>query len=65
MSLRAGLFELAKKQGNVAIFLAKNWLGMSDKQEIEHSGNISRRLEDYTTEELLAIVESGRRTIKT
>ena len=65
MSLRAGLFELAKKQGNVAIFLAKNWLGMSDKQEFEHSGNISRRLEDYTTEELLAIVESGRRTIKT
>ena len=38
MSLRANLFKLSEKQGNVAIFLAKNWLGMSDKQEIEHSG---------------------------
>ena len=38
MSLRANLFELSKKQGNVLIFCAKNWLGMSDKQEIEHSG---------------------------
>jgi len=64
ISLRRNLFKLAEKQGNVAIFLAKNWLGMSDKQEIEHSGNISRRLEEYTTEELLSIIESGRRTTK-
>ena len=65
MSLRANLFKLSEKQGNVAIFLAKNWLGMSDKQEIEHSGNISRSLEEYTTEELLKIIESGGRTPKT
>ena len=64
MSLRANLFKLSEKQGNVAIFLAKNWLGMSDKQEIEHSGNISRSLEEYTTEELLTIIESGRRGTK-
>jgi len=65
MSLRAGLFKLAMKQGNVAIFLAKNWLAMSDKQEIEHSGSISRSLEEYTTEQLLAIIESGGRSPKT
>ena len=38
MSLRANLFKLAEKQGNVAIFLAKNWLGMVDKQEITGAG---------------------------
>jgi len=38
MSLRANLFRLAEKHPQMAIFLAKNWLGMSDKQEIEHSG---------------------------
>ena len=34
MSLRANLFRLSGKQGNVAIFLAKNWLGMTDKVEV-------------------------------
>lgn len=34
MSLRANLFKLSEKQGNVAIFLAKNWLGMKDTQEL-------------------------------
>lgn len=34
MSLRANLFRLSEKQGNVAIFLAKNWLGMKDSHEI-------------------------------
>lgn len=38
MSLRANLFKLSEKQGNVAIFLAKNWLGMKDSHELEHSG---------------------------
>jgi len=61
MSLRANLFKLAQKQGNVAIFLAKNWLEMSDKTEVEHSGSISRNLEDYSTEELLAIAEGRSR----
>ena len=26
--------RLAEKQGHVAIFLAKNWLGMADRQEV-------------------------------
>ena len=34
MSLRANLFKLSEKQGNVAIFLAKNWLGMKDTHEL-------------------------------
>ena len=34
MSLRANLFRLSEKQGNVAIFLAKNWLGMTDSHEV-------------------------------
>lgn len=38
MSLRASLFALAKKNAYVAVFLAKNWLGMADKQEMVHSG---------------------------
>lgn len=61
MSLRANLFKLSEKQGNVAIFLAKNWLGLSDKQEIEHSGNIGKRAEELSDEELANII-AGRRS---
>ena len=39
ISLRRNLFKQSEKSAAVAIFLAKNFLGMSDKQEIEHSGN--------------------------
>ena len=58
MSLRANLFRLAEKHPVMAIFLAKNWLGMSDKQEIEHSGNIGKGAEDLSDEELANIVAS-------
>ena len=66
MSLRANLFKLSEKQGNVAIFLAKNWLGMADKQEIEHSGNINNKAEDMSDKELANIIASrrGRGAIK-
>ena len=64
IALRRNMLKLSESHPQMAIFLAKNWLGMSDKQEIEHSGNISRSLEEYTTEELLAIIESGRNTAK-
>ena len=64
ISLRRNMFKLSESHPQMAIFLAKNWLGMSDKQEIEHSGSISRRLEEYSTEELLAIIEGGARTPK-
>ena len=64
ISLRRNLFKLSEKNVAAAIFLAKNFLGMSDKQEIQHSGNIGRSLEEYSTEELLEIIESGRRGTK-
>jgi len=60
VSLRRNLFKLSEKNAAVAIFLAKNWLGMADKQEFEHSGNIKRTVEDYSTEELIAIMEHER-----
>jgi len=34
MSLRVAMFKMAEKSPQMAIFLAKNWLGMTDKQEI-------------------------------
>ena len=64
ISLRRNIFKQSEKNPAVVIFLAKNLLGMSDKQEITHSGNISRSLEEYTTEELLAIIESEQRATK-
>ena len=36
IALRRNLFKLAEKQGHVAIFLAKNWLGLTEK--VEHTG---------------------------
>jgi len=64
ISLRRNMFKQSERSAAVAIFLAKNLLGMKDKQEIEHSGNISRSLEEYTTDELLSIIESSQRGIK-
>jgi len=60
MSLRASMFSLAEKHPQMAIFLAKNWLGMSDKQELEHSGNIGKGAEDLSDEELTDIIASRR-----
>ena len=34
IALRRNLMKMSEKQPSVAIFLAKNWLGMSDRQEI-------------------------------
>ena len=39
IALRRNLFKLSEKYPQAAIFLAKNWLGMSDMQKIEHSGD--------------------------
>ena len=38
IALRRNLFKLSERYPQAAIFLAKNWLGMSDKQDIEYSG---------------------------
>ena len=58
MSLRANLFKLSEKHPAAAIFLAKNLLDMSDKQEIDH--NIKRSIEDLSDEELTNIIASRR-----
>ena len=56
----------AGKEASIFFYLKTQGKGRGyiEKQEIEHSGNISRSLEDYTTEELLAFIESGGRTSK-
>ena len=69
ISLRRNLFKLSESNVAAAIFLAKNYLGMSDKQEIEHSGNISSKPEDLTDAELTAILlrrrnKYSRRTVE-
>ena len=60
ISLRRNLFKLSEKNAAVAIFMAKNWLGMSDKQEIEHSGSIGKKAEELSDEELANIIASRR-----
>lgn len=60
ISLRRNMFKMSENHPNMAIFLAKNWLGMADKQEIEHSGNISNKAEDMSDEELANIIASRR-----
>ena len=56
MSFRRSGWELAKRNPAVWIFCAKNWLGMTDKQEIEHSG-IHKDHTTLTDEQLEALIE--------
>ena len=60
ISLRRNQFKLSEKNAAMAIFLGKNYLGQADKQEIEHSGNISNKAEDMSDEELANIIASRR-----
>lgn len=39
IALRRNLFRLSEKQGHVAIFLSKNWLGMKDTMELANEGD--------------------------
>jgi len=56
MSLRRNLLRMSEKKPAVAIFLAKNWLGMSDKQEVEHSGKDGKPI----VAEIRVISEAGK-----
>lgn len=38
ISLRRNMFKLSEKNSTMAIFLAKNWLGMKETQEITGAG---------------------------
>ena len=46
ISLRRAQFELAKKNGAVAIFLGKNYLGQSDKIQYENTDASNGQLAD-------------------
>lgn len=46
ISLRRAQFELAKKNGAVAIFLGKNYLGQSDKIQYENTDTANGQLAD-------------------
>ena len=57
IAVRRNLFKLSEKQGHVAIFLAKNWLGMKDSQEITGSEDkplyLNIQVKDKETKQLL------------
>lgn len=59
ISLRRNLFKLSESNVAAAIFLAKNYLGMTDKQEIEHHG-IGNEASELTDEQLVQIVSRRR-----
>jgi hypothetical protein len=40
ISLRRKQFQLADKNAAMAIFLGKNYLGQTDRQEFEHTGGV-------------------------
>ena len=44
ISLRRNMFQLASKNATMAIFLAKNWLGMSDNVEVKADTSLMQSL---------------------
>ncbi len=59
ITLRRNLFRMSEKNPITGIFLAKNWLGMADKQEVAHT--LKKAVEEFTDEELANIIQSRRR----
>ena len=53
VSLRRNLFRLSERNAAVAIFLAKNWLGMADRQEVTGSSGEPIKVEVNYREKLL------------
>ena len=67
ISLRRNMFKLSEKSPAMAIFLAKNWLGMKDVQDIEGTFNqniqqeIGVKVVNFNTKEVSdAIIEAIR-----
>jgi len=56
ISLRRNLFKLSEKNAAVAIFLAKNWLGMADKTEIANPPGESFRVEHDAKDKLIQML---------
>lgn len=46
IALRRSMFQLAQKNATMAIFLAKNWLGMTDNVEIKADTSLMQSLVD-------------------
>lgn len=46
ISLRRSMLQLASKNATMAIFLAKNWLGMSDNVEVKADTSLMQSLLD-------------------
>ena len=63
LTLRRHLFQQAEHNVAAAIFLAKNHLGMSDRQEVEHSGtqtiNVKVTADQLSDDELAAIIRTN------
>ena len=55
ISLRRNMFKLSEKNANMAIFLAKNWLGMVDKTEIANPIGERFRVEHNVEDKLLGM----------
>ena len=60
VALRRNLFRLSERNVAAAIFLAKNYLGMSDKGELDITSGGKRLFHEMSDEELTAIVAGGR-----
>ena len=50
ISLRRRQFQMSETIPSLAIFLGKNYLGQSDRQEIEHSGSIENKIRNMDQE---------------
>ena len=63
IKLRRNLVKLSEKNVAAAIFLAKNWLGMSDKQEVQENVSITdktvRELSNEQLQQVIAAARSG------
>lgn len=57
ISLRRNLFKLSEKNAAVAIFLAKNWLGMADKTEVANAPGESFRIEHDAKGKLISALD--------
>ncbi len=55
ISLRRNMVKMSEHNPAVAIFLAKNWLGMADKQELEVANkDVIENLSDADLEQIIA-----------
>ena len=58
IALRRNMFKMSEKHPSMAIFLAKNWLGMVEKTEISNPLGESFRVEHDAKAKLISILNS-------